>query len=113
MLKAGKFVQGSFRKNVLPRKNTEIRRVEIDINLECVQYLTCSIFNGHTVYLKIYMQANVQILSVELPGFYVYTCAATTQMNMENLHHFRKFSLLSITSSCSSQRNHLNCRQQD
>lgn len=111
MLRAGKFVQESEKMYYL--KNTEIRWVEINISLEYVQYLTFSIFNGHVVYLKIYMQVNVQILSVKLPDFYVYTCVATTQMNIENLHHFSKFSLISVASSLPSQGNHLNWRPQD
>lgn len=65
------------------------------------------------VYLKIYMQVNVQIWSVKLPDSYVYACVATTQMSIENLYHFRKFSLILIAFSFPSQGKHLKWSQQD
>lgn len=73
-------------------------------------FMSLSVFNSHIVYLKIYVQVSVQILNVKLPDFYVYTCVATTSINIEALHHVRKFLLKSVASSLPSQGNHLNWR---
>ena len=46
-------------------------------------------FNSHIVCLK--TEENMQISSIKLLNFYVYTYVSPPQMKIENFHHFKSF----------------------